>query len=231
MKEPDDYFEYADAEVTVTGLGEAARRTKAGENCATYSFEGGAIDFAVDPLQIDHGLREERHGRYAVRNYWKAETLVDDALSCGPAITTWQALVEAARARYRHLEIAELHQHAMLTREPFEASVRDRALALMKFLNTYMAGRDEHGAEGPTSRAVIDAHFKGERALFTGESITNERKFKREMTFADLSGEDVFAPWHGKISHRFFRMHFEWPLPPERRKLAILYLGPKITKS
>jgi hypothetical protein len=51
------------------------------------------------------------------------------------------------------------------------------------------------------------------------------------MTFAAADGREVFAPWHGKISHRYFRMHFEWPLAPERRKLPVLYLGPKITKS
>ncbi|CDZ72570.1 Hypothetical protein NGAL_HAMBI2610_41950 [Neorhizobium galegae bv. orientalis] len=231
MEELDDYFECMDFDVTATGLGEAARRTRAGEDCATYSFEGGESNFAIDPLEVDHGLSEERLGRHAVRNHWSADGLVEHALAAGPAITSWQALVEGARARFRHLEIAELHQNAMLAREPFEASVRDRALALMAMLDTYVAGRTENGAEGPASREIIDAHFKGERALFTGESSTNERNFRQELTFASLEKRDLFAPWHGKISHRFFRMHFEWPLAPERQKLAILYLGPKITKS
>lgn len=231
LEEQDDYFEYVDAEVTATGLGEAARRTKAGEDCATYSFEGGATDFAVNPLEVDHGLPEDRYGRYAVRNYWKLDALVQHALSGGPTIVSWRALVEGARARFPHLEIAELHENTMLAREPFEASVRDRALALMGMLDAYMAGRGEDGAEGDASKAVIDTHFKGERALFTGESTTNEMKFRKEMTFKGCDKREVFAPWHGKISHRFFRMHFEWPLSPERRKLAVLYLGPKITKS
>lgn len=231
MDEEDDYFEYADAEVTATGLGEAARRIKSGEDCAAYSFEGGATDYAVDPLEIDHGLPEERYGRYTVHNHWRPQGLVDHALASGPPIASWQALVEGARARFRHLEISDLHANAMLAREPFEASVRDRALALMGMLDEYMAGRGDDGAEGPRSKAVIDAHFKGERAYFTGESATNEQKFRRELTFVGPGGREMFAPWHGKISHRFFRMHFEWPLPPERRKLALLYLGPKITKS
>ncbi len=231
MQEQDDYFEYANADVTSTGLGEAARRTKAGEDCAAYSFEGGAIDFAVNPLNVDHGLREERHGRYAVRNHWTLDGLVEHALASGPAITSWQALVEGARARFRHLDIADLHENAMLAREPFEAPIRDRALALMGMLDEYMAGRGQDGSEGPASKAVIDAHFTGERAYFKGESTTNEQKFRREMTFNGPEGREVFAPWHGKISHRYFRMHFEWPLPPDRRKLAVLYLGPKITKS
>ena len=231
MEEEDDYFEYADIEITATGLGEAARRIKGGEDCAAYSFEGGAVNFAVNPLEVDHGLPEERYGRYAVANHWQSHALIAQALAIGPAITSWQALVESARARFTNLEIADLHENAMLSREPFEASVRDRAFALMGMLDAYMTGRGEDGAEGPASKSVIDTHFKGKRALFTGESATNEAKFKREMTFVGPDRREIFAPWHGKISHRFFRMHFEWPLSPEQSRLTILYLGPKITKS
>lgn len=231
IDEQDDYFEYADREVTQTGLGEAARRTKAGEDCAAYSFEGGPANFAVDPLAVDHGLPEERYGRYPVRNHWRADRLVESALAIGPAITSWQGLVGVARARFRYLEIADLHENSMLAREPFEASIRDRTFALMGMLDEYMAGRGEDGVEGPRSRAIIDAHFTGERAHFTGESSTNEQKFRQEMTFKTSDRREIFAPWHGKISHRYFRMHFEWPLSPDRRKLAVLYLGPKITKS
>ncbi|WP_199555243.1 hypothetical protein [Sandaracinobacteroides hominis] len=230
LHEEDDYFEFADLEVTATGLGEAARRTKASEDCASYSFEGGEIDFAVDPLEVDHGLREERYGRYPVRNHWRPEALIQHAISSGPPVNSWPVLVEVARTRFPHLDIADLHANATLAREPFEASVRDKALTLMGLLNTYMAGRRDDGAEGPVSKEVIEAHFKGERAYFTGESTSNENKFRREMTFVGRDGREIFAPWHGKISHRFFRIHFEWPLAPEHRRLPILYLGPKITK-
>lgn len=218
-------------EVTATGLGEAARRTKAGEDCAAFSFEGGPIDFAIAPLEVDHGLIEERYGSYPVCNHWKIKDLVEHALESGPQIKSWLSLVETARARFEYLDIGNLHENPMLAREPFEASVRDRALSLMGLLNHYMSGRDENGTEGPRSREVIETHFTGERALFTGESSTNEQKFRSEMTFVSEDKREVFAPWHGEISHRYFRMHFEWPLAPQRRKLPILYLGPKITKS
>lgn len=231
LEEQDDYFEYMGLEVTATGLGEAARRTKAGEDCGSFSFKGGPIDFAVDPLEVDHGLIEERYGRYSVLNHWRPDVLVEHALGNGPPINTWQALIETARARFEHLDIGDLHTDPMLAREPFEASVRDRTLALMQLLNHYMSGRDDNGAEGPRSREVIENYFTGERALFTGESATNEKKFQSEMTFVAADNRKVFAPWHGKISHRYFRMHFEWPLTPEHQKLPVLYLGPKITKS
>jgi hypothetical protein len=231
MEEADDYFEYLYADVTATGLGEATRRTKFGEDCATFSFEGGATNYAIDPLEVDHGLPEERYGRYPVRNLWNSEVFVEHAIASGPVISSWQALVEGARDRFNHLEIGDLHKNAMLAREPFEPSIRDRALALMAILNRYVEGRDVDGVETAVSREIINQHFTGEKALFTGESTTNERTFKVELTFRDVRGQATFAPWHGKISHRYFRMHFVWPLPPTSRKLPVLYLGPKITKS
>ena len=230
LPEQDDYFECHGMEITDTGLGEAVRRVKAGENCACFSFEGGATNFASDPLLVDHGLEEERYGRYVIRNLWTKNALVEHALSQEPAATSWRGVVEAARLRFEHLEIGALHENKDLAREPFEASVRDQSLRLMGILNDYVAGRLPNGSEGTAARAIIGAHFTGDRALFTGESEKNESKFRQEMTFGAPDGVQRFAPWHGKISHRFFRVHFEWPLHPQRRKLAILYLGPKITR-
>ncbi|MBB3952635.1 hypothetical protein [Aureimonas jatrophae] len=230
LDEQDDYFEFEGVDVTSTGLGEAARRTKNGEDCATFSFPGGPRDFARGPLAIDHGLSEDRLGGYAVHNLWRVDRLIDHALSCGPGIRSWSELVDHARTKYRYLDILGLHEHDLLAREPFEASIRDRSLALMGLLDAYMAGRRKDGSEGPGARSVIETHFTGERALFTGESATNERLFEAEMTFTRADGVKCFAPWHGKISHRFFRLHFEWPVPPQTTRLTVFYLGPKITK-
>ena len=231
LDEVDDYFEYRDIDITETGLGEAARRVKAGSECCTYSFVRGEIDYAVNPLEVEHGLREERYARYLVANLWQTDALVDQALAAGAPIRSWAALVEVARQRFPYLEMGALDANPALAREPFEASLRDRSLELLKLLNNYVAGRTENGAEGPMARDVVQTYFTGERALFTGESSTNQMAFTKELTFQRISGGSYFAHWHGKISHRFFRMHFEWPLERERKKLEIFYLGPKITKS
>lgn len=228
--EEDDYFEYEGLEVTASGLGEAARRTKAGENCATFSFEGGAIDFAVDPLVTDHGLVEDRLGTYAVGNRWDAASLEDDIGDTLPPPTNWEELVATARARFPHLEIANLHEEGNLARQPFENSIANSALSLMGHLERYAADRRGDGSAGPDGNEVIKQFFNGDRALFSNESPGNIADFRQEMTFDTPDGRSVFAPWHGKISHRFFRLHFEWPFTLERGRIAILYLGPKITK-
>lgn len=231
LSDPDDYFEFAGLDVTAGGLGEAARRTKFGAYCCTFSFVGGQVNFALDPLHVDHGLPEDRLGRYAVTNTWDVVKLLDFANSAEPMPTCWHDLVKHARRRFSSLDVADLHLIPALAREPFEASVRDRALALMAMLNEYAQDRDINGCEGESARQIVKNFFTGARALFTGESETNERTFRNELTFVTQNGEHVFAPWHGKISHRYFRLHFEWPLSGDRRKLRILYLGPKITRS
>jgi hypothetical protein len=233
IEEGDDYFEYAGLDVTDSGLGEAARRTKSKELASTFSFVGGAVDFATSPLDVDHGLPEERLGKYPVENVWTVKDLADSTHPGEASITSWVQLVEAARIRFPHLVIPDsVHQNSMLAREPFDAAIRSRALVLFQHLNSYMLDRDDKGVEGKQAAEIIKEFFTGERALFSGESATNRTVFEKDLTFTDPSDSNktIFAHWHGKISHRFFRMHFEWPLPTDARTLKILYLGPKITK-
>ena len=230
LNEDDDYFEYAGVDITETGLGEATRRTKAGTECTAYSFVGGVTNYEVNPLEVDHGLPEERYGQYRVPNLWQTDLLVKQARSAEAPIRSWHALFEAARKRFPNIEIGTLHTNPALAREPFAASLRDRSLELMKILDDYVSGRNENGTEGPEAREIVETYFTGDRALFSGESPTNQNQFARQLTFKRISGGSYFGHWHGKISYRFFRMHFEWPLEKDRKKLEIFYLGPKITK-
>jgi hypothetical protein len=232
--ERDDYFEYSSVDATETGLGEAARRIKAGEHASTFSFCGGNVNFETSPLFVLHGIVEERLGTYAVPNLWRVAALRESALEAAPPVTSWKLLVEHARVRFPRLMIGdEVYTNDKLAREPFDAVIRDRALELMRHLDLYMQGLDQNGVESAQSQEIIATVFRGERALFSGESTTNRRDFAAELTFRDPANASVsiFAHWHGKISHRHFRMHFEWPVPVSARQLKIMYLGPKLTKS
>jgi hypothetical protein len=231
--EADDYFEHSEQDVTDTGLGEATRRVKRGEPASTFSFCGGHIEFARSPLLVLHGIPDARLGTYSVPNFWRVESLTDSALAAAAPIGTWKALVESARERFPRLMIGEdVYLNPMLAREPFDAVIRDRSFELMKCLDRYMQGLDQNGTEGAQAREVIETFFRGDRALFSGESLTNRREFAMELTFRDPEDESnsIFAHWHGKIAHRHFRMHFEWPVPNRARQLKVVYLGPKLTK-
>jgi hypothetical protein len=232
--EADNYFEYAGRDVTYGGLGESARRVKAGLPTAAFSFAGGAIDFARSPLRVEHGLAEDRLGAYEVDNVWTIDDLSKSAIGHRAPAVNWRELVESARERFESLVLPDaLFLNPVLAREPFDTLIRDRSLVLLGHLNEFMAGRMPDGSDGPRSRAVIDRFFVGERALFSGESITNQRDFADAMTFPDPQDptRTIFGHWHAKINRRFFRIHFEWPVPTRSSKLKVLYLGPKITKA
>ena len=172
-------------------------------------------------------------GAYDVENLWDVDALTASAAGAAPAVTSWRSLVEVGRERFPHLVIPDaLHSNRSLAAEAFSAVIADTALRLLGYLDAYMAGRDADGSEGPRAREIIDRHFTGDRAAFSGESASNQRAFATALHFPDpeCAGAYLFAHWHGKISHRYFRLHFEWPVPGDRRTLRVVYLGPKLTK-
>jgi len=230
--EEEDYFEFAGLDVTDSGLGEAARRVKSGQLAATFSFLGSNPSFDLTPLFVEHGLPDDRLGAYNVDNFWTVDQLRHSAITTEPLATSWKLLIETARQRFPRLLLPDsIYSDGRLAREPFEACIRDRVFGLLGHLDLYMCDREPNGAEGVVARSVIDNFFTGERALFTGESPSNQRDYRDVLTFPDPDGRDrIFAHWHGKISHRVFRMHFEWPVPAGQTLLKIVYLGPKLTK-
>lgn len=233
LPEADDFFHCFGIDVTDGGLGEAARRVKAGEVVASVSFPGGINDFAKSLLEVVQGLEEDPIASYKVDNFWDAADLLNSAHRFAEPAGNWRSMIEAGRCRFPHLMLPDsIWEHPRLAREPFDAVIRDRFYALLDHLNTYMSGRNADGSEGPVAQEVVHAHFHGDRALFSPESQTNRTDFRAEMTFANPGeGGEIFAHWHGKISHRYFRLHFEWPVPPGGTRLKVLYVGPKLTKS
>lgn len=233
LADAEDLFHCLGVEVTDGGLGEAARRTKAGEAAAAMSFPGGDPDFARSPLPVVHGFDDEPIAQYPVENFWDADKAVAAMLEQEAPAGNWQAMVEAARQRYPTLLLPDaLYEDQRLAREPFDAVIRDRFYALLGYLDAYMRGRGQDGSEGPDAQEVLRLHFHGDRALFSGESRTNKDDHASDMTFPDPDGgAAIFAHWHGKISHRFYRLHFEWPVPAAAKQLKVLYIGPKLTKA
>lgn len=231
--ETDDYFECQGIAVTDGGLGEAARRTKSGQLVVSFSFLGGGCDFSGNPLYVRHGLIEEPLGEYRFPNYVQPDDLEAVALIQIPPPTSWKDMVVVARERFPYLILPDtLYSDKAIKRRPFSATIRDAAFGLMRVLDQYMQYRDVSGTENPDAREIVENYMTGERAIFSPESDSNKSEFKNKLTFVDPSepGKRILAEWHGKISHQYFRMHFEWPVPADQNRLKILYLGPKLTK-
>lgn len=231
LDEDQDLFQCLGVEVTEGGLGESARRQKAAETVAALSFAGGTPDFAQSPLSVVHGLEDEPLATYAIANFWSADAAAAAAVAAAPLASNWRTMVEAARITYPSLILPDaLYTDRRLAREPFDAIIRDRFYALLQILDGYMRSRDADGAEGPASQDILRDYFQGERALFSPETQKTQNKYDAELTFSKPDGVGtVLAHWHGKISHRTYRLHFDWPVPAQTKKLTVLYIGPKIT--
>ncbi len=231
LAEDQDLFQCLGVEVTDGGLGESARRQKAAEAVASLSFAGGTPDFAQSQLPVVHGFEDEPLGTYPIVNFWSADTAAAAALAAAPPATNWQSMVETARIAYPSLTLPDtLYTDRRLAREPFDAIIRDRFYALLQVLAAYMRTRDDNGAEGPDSQEILREYFQGEGAPFSPETQNIQNKYRAELTFAKPGGGGtVLAHWHGKISHRTYRLHFDWPVPATTKELTVLYIGPKIT--
>lgn len=235
--EPNDYFECSGVDVTDQGLGEATRRQMAGLEVGAWSFRGGTIDFSVDPLIVQHGLPEDRYGEYPIKNVWSAEDLVHASRNSLPEPKSWDELAEVLKEKYERLLIGDSFcKNERIASEPYESSIADRVLELCRILDEYMRLRSATGEETEQSQQLHRDFFtrsSGGDPPFTPESDANILAFRDQLSFTDPENGalKILAHWHGKIKHRFFRMHFEWPAPKHSRRLKVLYLGPKITKN
>jgi len=237
LAEQDDFFECFGMDITDQGLGEAARRIAHGFSAATWSFIGGATDFARSPLQVAHGLPEVRLGVYEVPNVWEAEAFRAQAINAQADPASWTELAGRLKLRFPHLLIPDaFFDNPNLQAEPYSTVIGDRTQELCRHLNEYMASRNPDGTDSERTIEIVRTLFSnatGAEPLFTRESSSNQRDFKSEMAFPDPDAPNrkIFAHWHGKIRHRFFRMHFEWPVPRASRHMKVVYLGPKLTKN
>ena len=237
LTEQDDLFECLSIDVTDQGLGEATRRIVHGFSAGTWSFVGGAVDFSRNPLEVSHGLTAAPIGVYNVPNVWAADAFRALAIAALAEPTSWDDLAARLRLRFPRLLIPDaFHNNSNLQAEPFNTAISDRAQELCRHLDEYMASRNADGSPSARTNEIVRTLFTGATGaepLFTAESQSNQHTFRSELTFPDpdAPGRTIFAHWHGKIRHRFFRMHFEWPIPAASAQMKMLYLGPKLTKN
>ena len=232
QQEQDDYFEFENEDVTDSGLGEAARRVRVNDPSGVFSFTGGRINFEQTPLTVSHGLHEDPLDKISIPNVWDVQEL-ESRLNERRAPQSWEELIEIYQERFNHLEISDDILRTALAREPFNRVVAEKIESRLNVLQEIMSGRRvSDGKMTGAANELWQKHSQGDRAWFSDESTTNKRKFEQKLTFKDPSkpSKSIFCPWHGKIFHEHFRIHFEWPVPPGQDQLKILYIGQKITR-
>ena len=223
---PNDYFEYDGEDVTDQGLGESARRRLDEKAAGTFSFP--VQRFELTPLTVQHGLKEEPLGHVEVENSW---AVADLETFVGGSVDSWAEMMNSARTQLDRLVFSK-EIAGQLSPEPFESGMAERILHLLQVLQELATETQDDFSRTSRGMRLYETYFTGKAPAFTDESETNKKDFKSELTFADPSGASgrLFCPWHGKISRRHFRFHFEWPRPLGQREVKVTYIGPKVTK-
>ncbi len=225
----DDDFELFDKIVTEQGAGEATRQKLNGNYSALYSVDTPEFNCCETPLIVYQITSELEAIGHSINNVWDLNNLIENMEAQIIPPSSWRELIEYADTHFQYLV---LHNSIInvLSSQPFNKVICSQAINILTILNRFVSSRDANGEYSEETRTIFSDFFSGDGAIITDESQTNRTKYEDKMTFIDPSNSDnaIFCSWHGKISHRYFRIHFEFPLPSERSKMAVCYIGPKL---
>lgn len=221
----DDYFEHDEEIMTDSSLGEAAFTIAHNQKAGTLSFHPS--NFLKTPLIVTwHRISGQI--LIEVPNFWDATTLQNHLKQERAPISSWVDLLNRSATDFPHLTFLD-SVHDSLEGEPFNSTIAERVMQLLGILNTLQTSFDEQGNRTQQGHEIMDLYFRRQNAIFTDESDSNKIKFSKELTFKKAAGTEIFCPFHGKIRHRTFRLHFSWPIR-DKSPLYIAYIGPKLTK-
>ena len=229
MHADDDLYYLNGEDVTELGPGEAVRQRQKGNDGRLLSLHN--LAFKITPLDVIHGLIEDPLETVPVPNTWNFQEVTEWANSADPEPQNWTELLSVARNRYGRLLIGHLCDE-VLGGQTFYPAVSRRVLELLRVLNSIAESADEEAKLSPLGSELVQNHFVGQKAWFTGESAGNMEQFGAAMTFPDPADADrkIQCFWHGKVKTPQFRVHFEWPLPAGTKNIKVAYIGPKISK-
>ncbi|MBV5262898.1 hypothetical protein [Pinisolibacter aquiterrae] len=226
----DNLFYFADEDVTLQGLGEAARRCLNGTNAATYSLPNSGNGCDNTSLIVAQGLPEAKIAEIEVPNHLSIESMKSAAEGALAKPKNWVELLARAALLYDAVLLSPEIER-VLRPYPYSSNVSERTLELLGVLDRLVKSRDENRQFTDVSNCIIANYFSGKTARFTDESSTNKSKYREAMTFADPDepGKKLFCPFHGKINNPAYRIHIRWPLQVHHEKILVSYIGPKIT--
>ena len=228
----DNYFEFDDIDVTDFAIGEATRRHIAGGSCTVLSIEKGVFDYS--PLIVQHGLSEQILGQYKIDNDWdikKVVTQIENALTLP---VNWRGALQQLREKYHKTLMLPEWLLADIDHHAFSAEDYRALDNRLKVLNDFLLSRD-NGKSTTKTQQILQQHFFCRRPWFSPEGEKAENKFSEQLTFLNPeTNQRQQYSFHGKINNERrpkLRFYFDWPVPEQQQKIAIVYFGQKITKN
>lgn len=224
----DDWLECNGEIVTDTALGEAAHCCFKGIDRRLVSLSPS--DWAFSPIPVVWKSDAETDNQVEVRNHWEPVEFEAALRAAAAPLSSWAQLEDICRERYPHLTFAD-DTFEPLGGHPFVDGAAKRIVFLLDKLDEFKSCFDGDGRRTPKGNQFFQTYFTGQEAPFTPSSETEERQFRKELTFQHPSkaGEYLFCSWHGKVQTPQLRVHFSWPVQ-SNEPLFVVYVGPKKTK-
>jgi hypothetical protein len=220
----DGNFTFNNTNINGSSLAHAAFKNYNSSSTSELSFTPS--NFNLSPLTVEWSTKTDKKS-IDVLNFWGEDELQSFFAAQQPKIGSWESLLNYSKDNYTNLYFAD-NLLEILRPEPFSKAITERVMELLSVLNEFEGCLKNKNIE--RINEIRSNYFMGENACFTDESQGNKRKFKKELTFKHPEKQTrLFCPFHGKIKHLYFRIHFNWPKKTSE-KLYIVYIGPKITK-
>lgn len=227
LSESGEYFELSEINLESTTLAEAAFQIGQNNRVAMVSlfpsnFEADLINITFIKIDCDEQL--------SIQNFFSASTLEAAIRQQTPLFNSWDEVLIYAQRTCPRLSFFN-DAIIPLANEPFDSGIAGRILEILKILNELKRCFDSQGKITEEGFDLRKKYMQGESPLFTDESETNKKRFKKKLTFTNQAGLESFYPFHGKVRFgRQYRIHHSWPVYSDQ-PLYIAYIGPKITKN
>ena len=226
----DDWLECGGEIVTDDALGEAAYRAAVGIEGDMVSFTPS--DWTFSPLAVTWRREAEGHEdrRVAIQNFWEVEQLSQRLQGAAPPVLSWKDLRTASERQCAQLTFGP-ECFDPLQGLPFSGASAMRIRSLLNILDRFAVAFEPDGRRSGDGHRIYQDYFTGRNALFSDSSDTEKREFGKDLSFRhpDQSGEALSCTWHGKVRHMTLRIHFSWPIRPDK-SLYVMYIGQKITR-
>lgn len=209
-------FRYSDKEMPQTGLAECAYRLYMGEDIYMYSLSNSA--YSITPLDVSLHY-EDTDYFVQVENFFSLATYEAALLNSLPPMRNWDDLLK--RASLLKNIVIENSVQEYLRKEPFESNLGRSVFDRLKVVDELV---------GASSQSIYEEikikYCHGDKSWFSDESKTRIDRLREKLTF-QVRGISTLCSFHGKVSHRYFRIHMNG-LPVRGCKSHIVYIGYKI---
>jgi hypothetical protein len=224
-----EYYECQQKIVTDTAIGECAFLLFSNREAQLVSMVKS--DWGNSPLKVDWHTDNLEPKSIELTNHLSEFTLEAQLQLANPPLQSWDQLEQMCSMRFENLHFSK-ETFKPLQGRPFVAVAAKSFMDLLDVLSRFKASHQSGERRTSEGNELYQEFFTGEFAWFTDSSDTEKEEFKKKMTFPhpEKLGEEIFAPFHGKVKTPQMRVHFSWPVSADK-PIYILYIGDKITKT